>query len=84
MLYVLILEILGDRRGKVYGSAEHANVCYSEAVRVCMDGPDEDDVTTPYLISNCWLYAADTTDDSAALSDAMAGRAVLLSAFFEG
>jgi hypothetical protein len=81
VLYVLILEIDGERRGKVYADADHAKVCFREASRVCIDGPDDGDGITPYSISSCWLYAVETADQPAALNSAMDGRANLLSSF---
>jgi hypothetical protein len=84
MLFVLVVEVEGKQTGaRVFRDYAEAKECYVEAVRVCMDGPDDDGGTTPYLISNCWLYSADTSDEEAARQTAFANTAVLVAAFCE-
>ena len=80
MPFVLILEIEGERCGRTYRDPAEAHQCYEEACRVCMDGPDDADGMTPYLISNCWLYNVQTAD-SDAVSAAMSGQGELIASF---
>jgi hypothetical protein len=81
MFFVLVLEIDGEISARAFHDADQARACYAEAARVCMDGPDDEDGETPYPISDCWLYSADTLDEDAACQDALAGRANLIDAY---
>jgi hypothetical protein len=82
MLFVLVLELEGDQQGaRVFRAADEARACYEEAARVCMDGPDEREGETPYAISNCWLFSADTVDEDAAREAALLGSADLIAVF---
>jgi hypothetical protein len=79
----VVREIEGIRRDcRTFILEDTARVYYGEASRASMNGPDDSDESDPTIVTNCWLYAADTLDPVAAESLASSERATLMAVCF--
>jgi len=85
MLYVVVREIEGGKRQQsaVFATSTAAMVRYERARLVCDNDPDEFGDGDPSIVSRCWLYAADATDQVTARAMTRDGRAVLVASYSE-
>jgi len=87
MLYVVIREVenWGEtmrRDHRVFLLLDQAKHYYADAEHVCWNGPDDMSGEDPSVVTNCWLWAADTDDPVAAIGMAVSRRATLLAECF--
>lgn len=85
MLYIVVRDIEGgDRREDVvFSTLDEAQACYNQAELVCANDPDEFGEGDPTIVTQCWLYAANTDDPSVARAMALDGRAILIVSYSE-
>ena len=88
VLFVVVREI-DDLRSeptrdwRVFDEYHDAKEYYDAAEHVCWNGPsDNGNINRPIVVTNCWLYKADTTDIKAAAALALEERATLLAVCF--
>jgi len=83
VLFVVVRQIEGVRQDcRPFALEASARMYYDEAARVSMDGPDDTPGSDPTIVTNCWLYAADTLDPLAAESLASSEKATLMAICF--
>ena len=67
----------------VFADKGEAQACYDQAALVCDNDPDEFGEGDPAIVSQCWLYLANTDDPNVAKAMAQDGRAILIVSYSE-
>jgi hypothetical protein len=82
VLWVVIREIEQNRSEEaVFQTVDAAQSCYDEATYVSDNGPDDGPGDDPTIVTNSWLYEADTSDADTARAMARDGRAILIKSY---
>jgi hypothetical protein len=87
MLYVVIRQIENNdeamkRDHRVFILLSQAKQYYADVEHVCWNEPNDTPEADPSVVTNCWLWAADTDDPVAAAGMALSQRAILLAECF--
>jgi hypothetical protein len=81
--YVVLRDVEGGARleDAIFADLHEAWMCFEQAGRVCDNDPDEMGNGDQTIVSQCWLYAVNTTDTTIARETARTGQSVLLASY---